>query len=253
MYRPSITSIAAVALVALTLTACGKDDDEGPGREAKKTTTTAKPAVTAPARTTTTAQPQKTATGCEVVEQPEPKADGARSRPSLRLDRKRIYTAVMRTSCGTVDIRLDVADSPKTSASFVSLARDGFFDRLTFHRVARPAGTPFVVQAGDPTGSGNGGAGYDVIEAPPAGTRYVRGTVAMAKGEIDDAGTSSSQFFIVTAPDAGLPSDYAVLGRVVDGLEAVDRIGDVPTDPTTEIPTEPVVIKSVKITDRKKR
>jgi peptidyl-prolyl cis-trans isomerase B (cyclophilin B) len=108
---------------------------------------------------------------------------------------------------------LDVAQSPKTSASFYSLVKSGFFDGLTFHRVA--AG--FVIQGGDPTGTGAGGPGYTVVEAPPKDTQYVLGDVAMAKTQAQPPGASGSQFFIVTASNAtqsaGLTPDYALLGR----------------------------------------
>ncbi len=98
------------------------------------------------------------------------------------------------TNCGTFAFTLDVKQSPKTSASIYYLVRRGFFDGLTFHRVA--AG--FVIQGGDPLGDGSGGPGYTVVEAPPQSTQYVRGVVAMAKTQTDPSGASGSQFFVVT-------------------------------------------------------
>jgi cyclophilin family peptidyl-prolyl cis-trans isomerase len=82
-----------------------------------------------------------------------------------------------------------------------------------------------VVQGGDPTGSGSGGPGYTTRDVPPKDTLYTRGVVAMAKTATQPAGTAGSQFYIVTARDAGLPPEYAVLGKVVSGLAAVARIG----------------------------
>jgi cyclophilin family peptidyl-prolyl cis-trans isomerase len=122
---------------------------------------------------------------------------------------------------------------------------------VTFHRIARsPDGGDFVVQGGDPTGTGQGGPGYSVTERPPEDAQYTRGVVAMAKTEIERPGTSGSQFFIVTAEDAGLPPDYAVLGRVVGGDEAVRRIAAVPSEEPLGTPQTPVVIRSIEISER---
>jgi cyclophilin family peptidyl-prolyl cis-trans isomerase len=125
-----------------------------------------------------------------------------------------------------------------------------FFDDLTFHRIAQdPSGGDFVIQGGDPDGTGQGGPGYSVVEAPPEDVTYDRGTVAMAKTEIEEPGTSGSQFFIVTADNAQLPPDYALLGQVEGGGDVVGAIADVATDPTTEMPLSPVVIQDVTITE----
>jgi cyclophilin family peptidyl-prolyl cis-trans isomerase len=143
------------------------------------------------------------------------------------------------TNCGPIAIQLDVKQAPKTSASFAYLVRRGFYDKLTFHRVA--AG--FVIQGGDPDGDGSGGPGYTVVEPPPAGVRYTRGIVAMAKTGADPAGASGSQFFIVTASEAPLPAQYALVGKVVGGLASVDSISALPTSPPQDgSPTSPVVI-----------
>jgi cyclophilin family peptidyl-prolyl cis-trans isomerase len=154
---------------------------------------------------------------------------------------------VVDTNCGSFTITLAVRESPRTTASFVYLAQRGFYDGLTFHRVV----SGFVIQGGDPLGTGAGGPGYTVVERPPEDVRYTRGTVAMAKAELDNPGTSGSQFFVVTGEDAQLPADYAVLGRVTAGQDVVDAIGVVPTsqgDPATQDrPQQPVVIRKVTI------
>ena len=108
-------------------------------------------------------------------------------------------------------------DSPKTTASFASLVRKGFFDGLTFHRVV----PGFVIQGGDPKGDGTGGPGYTTVDTP-RDAAYTSGVVAMAKTGAEPAGTSGSQFFVVTGDNASLPPDYAVLGKVTatsDGRE----------------------------------
>ena len=117
--------------------------------------------------------------------------------------------------------------------------RRRFFDGTRFHRIVRG----FVIQGGDPSGTGTGGPGYTVVDKPPASTRYTKGVVAMAKTGADPAGTSGSQFFVVTTADAGLPPEYALLGKVTRGLAVVERIGKLGN--AREQPTRRVVIKSM--------
>ena len=147
------------------------------------------------------------------------------------------------TNCGEFTIDLDLSGSPQTVASFVSLARQGFYDDTTFHRsVPR-----FVIQGGDPAGDGSGGPGYTVVEPPPRGSTYGRGVVAMAKTEVDDPGTSGSQFFVVTGTNtAAFEPVYAILGRVSGGQATVDRIAAVETGADLR-PIEPVVIEGIEI------
>jgi peptidyl-prolyl cis-trans isomerase B (cyclophilin B) len=143
------------------------------------------------------------------------------------------------TNCGTIEILLDVKQAPRTTASFAYLVKRGFYNDLTFHRVA--AG--FVIQGGDPAGDGSGGPGYTVVERPPADLRYTLGTVAMAKTATDPAGASGSQFFIVTTREAPLPAQYALVGRVVGSYTGVDTIAGLPTVPPQDgEPVKPVVI-----------
>jgi peptidyl-prolyl cis-trans isomerase B (cyclophilin B) len=162
----------------------------------------------------------------------------------LRLDPRRRYTVTVASNCGRFSFVLDVKDSPRTSASFYYLIKRGFFNGVTFHRVARG----FVIQGGDPTGTGAGGPGYTVVEPPPTDSRYVRGDVAMAKAQTDPPGASGSQFFIVTAANAtrsaGLTPDYALLGKVVSGLDVVQRIGSLPTNPSGDGTPMPAVVMS---------
>lgn len=184
---------------------------------------------------------------CEEVPAPAPR-EGQVERPTLRLDRQKTYTATIATNCGTFAIELDVEESPRTSASFVALARDGFYDGLGFHRIA----PGFVIQGGDPAGDGTGGPGYKTREAPPDDVVYSEGVVAMAKGGNEAAGTAGSQFFVVTAPDAGLPADYAVLGKVVRGMDVVKLI-EAQAPPETPQqggpPADPVVMEKVTVTE----
>jgi len=126
----------------------------------------------------------------------------------------------MQTSEGTFTFSLDVKDSPNTTGSFACLVEQGFFDGLTFHRVV----PGFVIQGGDPEGTGAGGPGYTVADTPPSDAKYTKGVVAMAKTASDPPGTSGSQFFVVSGEDAGLPPDYALLGTVTEGIDVVEKI-----------------------------
>ena len=160
--------------------------------------------------------------------------------PKGPLDPSRTYRLTVRTNCGDFTIELDPQASPNAAASVYSLAEKGFFDGTTFHRVV----PGFVIQGGDPTGTGSGGPGYSTVDPPQRSTRYGKGVVAMAKTQADPAGTAGSQFFVVTGEDAQLPPDYAVIGRVVDGMDAVERIERL-GDATTQRPSQPVVIEKV--------
>jgi cyclophilin family peptidyl-prolyl cis-trans isomerase len=160
-----------------------------------------------------------------------------------RLDASKTYTATVQTNMGTFAFSLDVKDSPCTTSSVAQLTRRHFFDGLTFHRVV----PGFVIQGGDPNGNGSGGPGYTVVDTPPADARYVRGVVAMAKTATEPAGTAGSQFFIVTALDAQLPPDYALLGKVTQGLDVVSRIGRVPVNRRTEDPLRKIVIRRLRV------
>jgi len=159
------------------------------------------------------------------------------------LDGSKTTTVGFLTNFGRFDIRLDVKDSPCTTSSFAALVRKGFFDGTRFHRIV----PGFVIQGGDPTGTGKGGPGYTVQDVPPADATYTKGVVAMAKTGAEPSGTSGSQFFVVTAADAGLPPQYALLGTVTKGLRVVDRIGKL-GNPATERPTRKVVIQRMTVT-----
>jgi cyclophilin family peptidyl-prolyl cis-trans isomerase len=242
--------LIVILLASLVLGACGKDEGLTRGyndADDAPITVQQTPSATTPTATTPAAQ-RSTRDGCRAVAAPEPAENAQRRRPRQRLSRNRRYTAVIRTNCGTIEIRLDVRRAPKTTASFAGLARNKFFDGLTFHRIAKPGGNDYVIQGGDPLGTGNGGPGYAVVEPPPKDLKYTRYTVAMAKTQTEQPGTSGSQFFIVTAAEAPLPPDYALLGKVVGGRSVVRRIAAVATDPATEMPIDPVVMTSVRIT-----
>jgi cyclophilin family peptidyl-prolyl cis-trans isomerase len=151
---------------------------------------------------------------------------------------------VFETSCGNFDVVLDPRRFPKTVSSFTYLVDHGVYEETIFHRIV----SGFVIQGGDPTGTGTGGPGYSVDEPPPPNTVYRRGTVAMAKTAAEPPGRSGSQFFIVTAPaQADIPPDSAVLGRVTAGMSTVDRIASLgdPGSGDRGTPTATVVIRRI--------
>lgn len=133
--------------------------------------------------------------------------------------------AVIETAKGKIVIGV-YSENLKAASNFLFLASQGFYDGLTFHRVE----ANFVVQGGDPLGNGTGGPGYIFKEEPMVKANYARGVVAMAKRAEEAAGTGGSQFFIMLG-DNNLPQDYVIFGRVVEGMEVVDKIqiGDVMT------------------------
>jgi cyclophilin family peptidyl-prolyl cis-trans isomerase len=180
------------------------------------------------------------ATGCRQVSAPGSKSDATRKKPTRELDPTRTYVLTVETSCGDFEITLDPKLAPQTTASLLALAESGYFDGTTFHRVV----PGFVIQGGDPTGRGAGGPGYTTVDTPPADAAYTRGVVAMAKAPTEPPGTAGSQFFVVTAEDAKLPPDYAIVGEVTSGYDAVERI-EALGDTQTQEPSQTVLVERV--------
>jgi len=213
----------AAALAALAIAGCGGEQPEP----------------------TPEPTPALDANRCTPAETPAPKTAELKA-PSDELDSTKTYVATVTTNCGAFEITLDPKVAPKTGASFKSLADQKFYDATTFHRIV----PGFVIQGGDPSGDGTGGPGYSVEEAPPDDLKYDVGVVAMAKGGTEPAGTSGSQFFVVTGDQAAqLTPDYALLGRVTGGMPVVEKIGAIITDPRTDRPEAPVVIESIRVSE----
>ena len=221
-------------LLALGVVACG-DDDSDDGGSADDSTT---PAETQ-AETQAEEKPEKR-NGCTEVAQPEPKAEGGEKAPTEELSGD--YEVTFETNCGSFTIAIDEQLGGLTAASFVQLAESGFYEGTFFHRIV----PGFVIQGGDPTGSGFGGPGYTTEDAPPRDAQYPVGTVAMAKAGPEPPGTAGSQFFVATGP--GLTPDYAIVGEVTDGLDVVKRIGRFgdPADPAGA-PTQIVTIEKARV------
>jgi cyclophilin family peptidyl-prolyl cis-trans isomerase len=171
---------------------------------------------------------------------------------NMTSDKVNAEIVVMETSMGTLEIEMFRTDAPRTVDNFVKLAEQKYFDGIKFHRIAKG----FVIQGGDPTGTGAGGKSVYGKEfedelnpaAPSFKTGYVRGTVAMANR---GPNTNTSQFFIMLQDAPRLPKAYTIFGRVVSGMDVVDRIGAVEITPemgaTDGRPKTDVVITSVRL------
>ena len=162
------------------------------------------------------------------------------SPPVMSIDTGASYTAVLNTTAGPITIELLTGDAPNTVNNFVFLAREGFYDNVIFHRTI----PGFMIQGGDPTGTGAGGPGYRFADEP-VNRSYTRGIMAMANA---GPNTNGSQFFLMHA-DYQLPPNYTIFGQTVAGLETIDTIATAPTREGGEgsSPVNPVTIQSVEI------
>ncbi len=178
---------------------------------------------------------------CPAPDGSSPKQQTFDGPPPMCVDTARRYTAQMVTSKGTLTIALDPIGAPNTVNNFVFLARYHYFDGIVFHRII----PGFVLQGGDPTGTGRGGPGYRFGDELPKAGRYELGSLAMANAGPD---TNGSQFFVISGPQGvGLPPQYALFGKVVNGLDVVATIDAIGTG--SGKPKEKVAIESVTITE----
>lgn len=162
----------------------------------------------------------------------------------MTLEEGKTYTAELDTSHGKMTVEFYVDDAPNTVNNFVNLAKEGYYDGTPFHRIIKG----FMLQGGDPTGTGMGGPGYKFADEPVK-KPYTKGTIAMANA---GPNTNGSQFFIMHA-DYPLPPNYTIFGKVVDGTDVIDAIADVPVGRSrsgeNSAPMEPVTLNSVTITE----
>jgi cyclophilin family peptidyl-prolyl cis-trans isomerase len=166
--------------------------------------------------------------------------------PAMRIDPAKTYSGSLETNKGTIQVELFPDDAPVTVNNFVCLAEDGYFNNTPFHRIVKG----FVIQGGDPTGTGSGGPGYKFADEPVS-REYERGTLAMANA---GPNTNGSQFFIVLDDLRGkLPKNYTIFGRVTGGMDVVDAIASTPTrtgrSGENSTPTEPVTLEKVTISE----
>ena len=162
--------------------------------------------------------------------------------PPMTIDPDKRYFATLYTNKGEIEVELFPKETPRTVNNFVFLARQGFYNGVVFHRIIKG----FMLQGGDPTGTGSGGPGYRFDDEPVI-RQYLRGTLAMANS---GPNTNGSQFFIMHQ-NYSLPPNYIIFGQATGGLEVVDAIANTPVRSNargeTSVPTEPVLIERVEI------
>jgi len=258
MTKPTKTQTLAAALL-IVMAACGGTTD--PEVPATPTTAPTPPTTTSAPTTTAELVPLQTTvapgvppedyqgfraqpTACGGTQPPEPAGTQYSEPDDLALDPATPLLATINTSCGPIVVQLDPLGAPETVNSFVFLAREGYFDGTVSHRVL----PGFVIQAGDPTGTGRGGPGYIVPdELPRDGFSYSIGVLAMANAGPNSTG---SQFFIMIG-DSGLPPLYSAFGSVIDGFATLDAIASLPLGPNSRgevsVPLETVYIESVTV------
>jgi cyclophilin family peptidyl-prolyl cis-trans isomerase len=146
--------------------------------------------------------------------------------PSMTIDTKKNYLWTLDTSCGQIQIELTPDTAPNTVNSLVFLTKQGLYNGNSFHRLV----PGFVIQGGDPAGTGSGGPGYTTVDPPPKNATYTTGTIAMAKTQSDPNGTAGSQFFVVLSDSAqqALAGQYAIVGHVLKGMDVVTKIAAIP-------------------------
>ena len=242
--------IAVVGVVALLARPWESSDDalvSDASVEAPADGTVAPGETVAPDTTTTTIAGRAITgeTPCPATDGSEERAGSFEQAPPMCIDEDGSYVAIVTTNLGQYTIELDAKAAPKTVNNFVVLARYGYFDGTSCHR-AIPG---FMVQCGDPTGTGSGGPGYQFDDELPKAGAYTIGGVAMANAGPD---TNGSQFFVITGQvGVDLTPDYSLFGRVTDGLDttlpALDKAGNPNANGVP--PLQPIVIESVRIVE----
>ena len=225
--------IVLAILAVLVLTACSGEQE----------TTSSSSVVTTTTTTTTTTKPEPTA-ATEPTAQPDSMGENMSmqydSPPATVINETKTYKAVINTTLGAINVDLFTTEVPNTVNNFVFLAREGFYDNVIFHRVI----PGFMIQGGDPTGTGMGGPGYRFNDEPVR-RQYDPGILAMANS---GPNTNGSQFFIMHGAVA-LPPNYTIFGFATGGLDVVHAIASSPTAPGGEgsRPIEPPQILSIEI------
>jgi cyclophilin family peptidyl-prolyl cis-trans isomerase len=203
----------------------------------KQDATTARPAAAPQQSPAAGAQPQAADSGDVSAKKKQYDKPG-----DMKIDPAKTYTATIETDAGTMVAELYPKLAPKTVNSFVFLAKEGFYDGVIFHRVI----PGFMIQGGDPTGTGSGGPGYS-LPAEFNETKHVRGILSMARTQ--DPNSAGSQFFVMHATAPHLDNQYTVFGKVTKGEEVIDKIVNAPKD-GNDRPNNPVKIKTIKIDEK---
>ncbi len=224
------TLIAVLGVVGLFAAGCGSDDSSTDVSTSNEVPPSDEAATTS--------------TECPPVEGAETQTQQFDAPPPDCLTPGATYEAIVTTNMGEFTIVLDPESAPAATNNFVFLARNQYFDDTPCHRII----PNFVVQCGDPTGTGTGGPGYTIVDEPPPPNQYQVGSIAMAK--TIEPNSAGSQFFIITGPDgAALPPEYALFGQVTDGLDSTVPAMAAAGTPGEGIPSEPVDIQSIRIVE----
>ena len=163
--------------------------------------------------------------------------------PEMKIDKSKVYVARLDTTAGPIVLELYPKLAPHHVNNFVFLAKEGYYNGVIFHRVI----PGFMIQGGDPTGTGMGGPGYE-IKAEFNDTKHVRGVLSTAR-KGNDVNSAGSQFFIMHGTAPSLDNQYTVFGKVIEGLETVDKIANAPTG-ANDRPRDPTSIKSITIEEK---
>jgi peptidyl-prolyl cis-trans isomerase B (cyclophilin B) len=223
-------SLIAVAAVAATLTACGGSSSGG---SADTVTPQDSSSSSAPAAVG----------GCQAVPNAKPSPQKFSHEPKVTIART-AYTATIDTNCGTIVVRLDGKHAPHTVNSFAFLAGKHYFDNTPCHRLTTSG--IYVLQCGDPTGTGSGGPGYTIPDENLKGASYPAGTLAMANTGQPHSG--GSQFFFCY-DDTQLPPQYTPFGKVTQGLDVLKKIAAAGSNPPGDgAPKQPVAITTFTVT-----
>ena len=192
-----------------------------------------------------TVSPEPAPSNAEQQQQTTNMGNETLTQPAMQIDKSKTYVATLTTTDGDIVIALDANATPITVNNFVYLAGKHFYDGTIFHRVIKG----FMIQGGDPTGTGTGGPGYSFNDEPFQGS-YSRGTVAMANA---GPNTNGSQFFIMQE-NVPLQPDYVIFGRVTEGMDVVDKIANAPVQPSSngEVskPVQPVTVESITVKEQ---
>lgn len=190
--------------------------------------------------------------GCDTASAaPSPSSKTFPSAPAMSIDTNKIYVATINTNCGTFTIRMDPKTAPKTVNNFVFLARQGFYNGVSFHRIEDQLNSYAIIQGGDPKGNGSGDPGYSYDGETPAPTAtYPKGTVAMANSQ--GPSTNGSQFFVVVRDWPGLPPSYTIFGTITDEAASFTTLNRIVSlkSPTESKPSTPIYMITVTIAEQ---
>ena len=232
------TLLAALAVVGLIAAGCSSDGSSSDGSPAASDSAISTDGTAASGSDATSPA------GCPPAEGTGTQTQQFDAPPPDCLTPGVTYEAIVTTNKGEFTIVLDPESAPVATNNFVFLARNQYYDNTVCHRII----PNFVVQCGDPTGTGTGGPGYTIVDEPPAPGQYQVGSIAMAKTVQPDS--AGSQFFVISGTDgAALPPDYALFGQVTAGLDSTVAAMAAAGTPGDGVPSEPIEIQSIRIVE----